>query len=368
MSAKEVYKSRREKLIERLEQEGVHGILVTSSANVYYLTGLWLETGERASALWISAQGKTVLLAHEMFQQEVAVANVDKVWWKDGVSPYPLLAQELDTNAVIAIDGSWETRHLLALMAARPQALVPVNGDDLMAQLRARKDAQEKQELEKASQLADEVVASIKTHLSASMTEAQTAKQLAVLWQEAGAQGMSFAPIIAAGLNSAAPHHEPDDSLLVQGSTVIVDTGGIVEHYCSDITRTFILGQPDVEIERVYNLVLQAQLAGIEAAKPGVTLGEVDERVRQVIADAGYGEYFTHRTGHGVGLDIHEPPFVVGGNSQILEVGMVMSIEPGIYLPGKFGVRIEDLVIIEETGARSLNRAPKRLEDVIINP
>lgn len=367
MSAKEVYKSRREKLIGRLENAGVHGAIVTSPANLYYLTGLWLETGERASALWISVQGKTVLLAHEMFKQEVAKAQVDKVWWKDGMSPYPLLSAEMDPNGVIAIDGGWEARHLLAFMAVRPQSPVPVNADDLMAKLRARKDAQEKIELEKASQLADEVVERIKTQLSASMTEAQAARELAVLWQEAGAEGMSFPPIIAAGPNSAAPHHEPDGSLLLQGSTIIVDTGGIVEHYCSDITRTFVLGKPDVEIERVYNIVLQAQLAGIEAAKPGVTLGEVDERVRQVIVDAGYGEYFTHRTGHGVGLDIHEPPFVVNGNSQVLEEGMVMSIEPGIYLPGKFGVRIEDLVIIEEAGARSLNRAPKRLEDVIID-
>ena len=365
MSNDELYQNRRAQLVQRLQSVGAGGAVVTSPANMYYLVGLWLETGERASALWVDAKGQAVLLAHEMFTHEVAKANVDKVWWKDGMSPYPVLAGLMNEQAQIYVDGSWEARHLLGLVQARPSSPIPLTGDDLLADLRSRKDENEKKELEKASQLADEVVAKMKNRLSVNMTEAKAAQELSLLWQEA-ADGMSFPPIIASGANSAAPHHEPDNSQLVAGSTVIVDTGGIVNHYCSDITRTFVLGKPSEEIEKVYNIVLEAQLAGIKAAKPGVTLGEVDRQVREVISSAGYGEYFTHRTGHCVGLDIHEPPFVVNGNQQVLEVGMVMSVEPGIYLPGKFGVRIEDLVIIEEQGARSLNQAPKRLEDVVI--
>lgn len=365
MSSNSIYQNRRAQLVERLRTTDVSGVVVTSVANLYYLTGLWLETGERASALWLDVKGQAVLLAHEMFAHEVASTDVTKVWWRDGLSPYPLLAGLMEPEAKVFVDGSWQTRHLLALATARKTAPIPLNADDLLADLRSRKDDTEKKELEQASRLADEVVARMKDRLSIHMTEAQAAKELSSLWQEV-ADGMSFPPIIAAGANSAAPHHEPDHSRLVSGSTVILDTGGIVNHYCSDITRTFVLGKPSPEIEDVYNVVLRAQLAGIRAAKPGVTLGEVDRQVRAVITEAGYGEFFTHRTGHGVGLDIHEPPFVVDGNDQVLEVGMVMSVEPGIYLPGKFGVRIEDLVIIEAEGARSLNQAPKRLEDVVI--
>lgn len=365
MSSNELYENRRARLVERVKTSGASGVIVSSPANMYYLTGLWLETGERASALWVGADGNAVLLAHEMFTHEVANTGVDKVWWKDGMSPYPVLANLMDDHAGIYVDGSWEARHLLGLVAVRTAAPVPMNADDLLADLRSRKDESEKVVLQEASRLADEVVGKMKSRLSVGMTEAEATRQLTSLWEEV-ADGMSFPPIIASGSNSAAPHHEPDGSPIVVDSTIIVDTGGIVDHYCSDITRTFILGKPSPEMEKVYNLVLEAQLAGIQAAKPGVTLGEVDRQVRAVIANAGYGEFFTHRTGHGVGLDIHEPPFVVNGNEQVLEAGMVMSVEPGIYLPGKFGVRIEDLVIIEADGARSLNQAPKRLEDMII--
>ncbi|MDQ0190883.1 aminopeptidase P family protein [Alicyclobacillus cycloheptanicus] len=363
---REVCEARRARLREMLRREGLSAAVVTSPAAGYYFSGVWLETGERVSALILFADRDPIWVVHEMFRHEADAAEVEKQFWKDGDNPYPLIAKIVGETTPIAIDGHWEARHLLPLMAARPNAPAPVVSDAVVGWLRERKDAAEMKSLERASQMADEVVHRVRAALQPGVTEAAVAAELARLWEAVGAAGMSFPPIVAAGTAGAAPHHEPDETKVAAGTTVIVDTGGIYQHYCSDITRTFVIGAPTEEVAKVYECVLAAQLAGIAAAKPGVTLGAVDAAVRKVIEDAGYGPYFTHRTGHGVGLEIHEAPFVVGGNDELLAEGMVMSIEPGIYLPGKFGVRIEDLVVIEADGARSLNQAPKRLDDVVI--
>jgi len=349
-----------------LETSETDAALVTSPAAFYYLTGVPLETGERVSALMLRQGHEPLWVVHEMFANEVRESGIAAQLWRDGQSAYPLIANALGTHDRLAVDGLWQARHLIGLMQAREAAPIPVSADDLIRSLRECKDARELDELFEASRLADEVITQIRSDLVPGIRELDVATQIEHLWRQVGVSTMSFSAIVAAGTCGASPHHEPSDHLLTAGSTVIVDTGGVHNHYCSDITRTYILGQPSAEIEEVYNCVLQAQLAGIAAAKPGVTLGAVDAAVRDVIEAAGYGQYFTHRTGHGVGLEIHEAPFVMAGNAARLEVGMVMSIEPGIYLPGKFGVRIEDLIVIEETGARSLNEAPKTLEAVTI--
>ncbi len=366
MEQHSIYKERLAQLNGVLRQIHLDGAVITSPASLYYFTGVWLETGERASALMVRPNKPPVWVVHEMFANEVRDADVEKVFWKDGEVPYRRMAEAVGVNARLAVDGNWPTRHLLKFMAVRPDAPTPVVADAVISSLRERKDEFELRKLEKASQMADEVVRQIGLLIKPGKTELELTRELHRLWQAVGSEGLSFAPIIAVGANGAAPHHEPDNSPVVAGTTVIVDTGGVYKHYVSDITRTFIVGEPTEEIRKVYETVLAAQQVGIETAKPGVRLGDVDAAVRKYIADAGYGEYFTHRTGHGVGLEIHEEPFVVSGNEAVLQPGMVMSIEPGIYLPGKFGVRIEDLVVIEETGARSLNKAPKTLEEVTI--
>ena len=355
-----------------LSKQGLDAVVVTAPANLYYFSGVWLEVGERATALVIRQAGAPLWIVHAMFREEVSGVELETVFWRDGERPFAQITKAIGQASRFAIDGDWEARHVLALqetMRAVAPACVAVAADDIISQLRARKDADELVKLQQASLRADGVVAKLKAQITADATELQLARQLSVLWEESHSEGMSFSPIVAVGKNGAAPHHEPDDTKVwgADGATtVVVDTGGFYERYVSDITRTFVVGEPTEEIKQVYELVLAANLAGIAAAKPGVTLSDVDKATRDVIESAGYGEYFTHRTGHGVGLSIHEAPFVVAGNQQKLEVGMVMSIEPGIYLPGKFGVRIEDLIVIEEDGARPLNQAPKRLEDVVV--
>lgn len=362
----DVLLQRRQKMFQVMKRIGVEAVLATSPASLYYFTGSWIETGERGAALIFSVDHPISLVIHEMFQVEVKNTDVQTILWKDGEQPYVHMVNQMYGSKRIAIDGGWASRHLLALLKLLGPDCLLLTADELFATVRQCKDASELHSLEMASQLADSVVMRIKNELRPGVTEQEITHRLAQLWQSVGSPRMSFSPIVASGIQGAAPHHEPDSTPLVAGSTVIIDTGGIYENYCSDITRTFILGSATDEIRDVYTCVLAAQEAGIAIAKPGVTLEEVDRAVRDVIIQSGFGAYFTHRTGHGVGLEIHEAPFVVEGNTEVLSEGMVMSIEPGIYLPGKFGVRIEDLVVIERTGARSLNQAPKLLDEIII--
>lgn len=366
MSTTALLEARRSRLSTELQEKNVDSIILTHPACFYYFAGVWLETGERAGALIIHANGSAEVIVHEMFELPASSSGVPVSTWRDGQSAYPLFASRL-TGQVTAIDGTWQARHVLGLQAELAGRVKTVNGDAFIEAVRVVKDEAEIEALQEASRMADEVVGLIKQDIQVGMTERALVDQLANRWRMAGSEAMSFPAIIGIGKNGAEPHHEPDESVIEPGTTLIVDTGGLYQHYCSDITRTFVVGEPTEEIREVYELVLAANLAGIEAAKPGVTLGEVDDTVRAVIEQGGYGQYFTHRTGHGVGLDIHEAPYVVSGNQQVLRPGMVMSIEPGIYLPGRFGVRIEDLIVITESGARPLNQAPKQFQDVVVS-
>jgi Xaa-Pro dipeptidase len=360
-----VYQARISLLCAQMQANKIDTVIATGPASFYYFTGVWLVTGERASSLVIRKNGQAQWIVHKMFEHEVSGANVPITFWADGESAYPLISKIVSSGETIAIDGLWQARHVIGLTDELPQNVRITNADELFALVRSRKGEEELAIMAKSSAIADEVVMKIKSFLRPGLTELEVTHRLETLWQDSAADGLSFPAIVASGVNGASPHHEPDHSQLVEGSTVIVDTGGILDHYCSDTTRTFILGEPTEEIRQVYECVLKAQLAGIKAAKPGVTLGEVDRVTRRVIEDAGYGNYFTHRTGHGVGLEIHEAPYVVQNNQDVLDAGMVITIEPGIYLPGKFGVRIEDTVVVEETGGRPLNQSPKELREMV---
>lgn len=361
------YEFRQQRLMKSLEESGVNTVILTSPANLFYFTGVWLETGERCVALVLQRNQVSALVVHEMFQAETAPVKASKRFWRDGEDPYSRIANHA-LDGTVAVDGAWETRHLIPvqdlLRKAGHRELLLV--DDAVSRLRSIKDEEEVGRLIAASSQADDVMFEIRSFLVPGVTERQVAEKLASLWQQAGAQAMSFPPIVATGQNAGAPHHEPDDTVLSAGDMVVVDTGGILDRYCSDITRTFVLGEPTDEMEQVYEVCLQAQRRGMEAARPGVSLGDVDAVVRRVITEAGYGAFFTHRTGHGVGIEIHEAPFVSPRNAMVLEAGMVMSIEPGIYLPGKFGVRIEDLVVITASGAKSLNQSPKTFAEAML--
>ena len=218
------------------------------------------------------------------------------------------------------------------------------------------KDAEELSAMRESSRLNDKVLEKLMSTVRAGETERQLAERYVEIARSMGAAGYSFKPLVCFGANCAEPHHDSDDTPLKEGDSIIFDVGLDLNHAMSDMTRTMFFGAPTGEMKRVYELVRRANLAGKAAVKPGARLCDVDNAARRVIEEAGYGEYFIHRTGHGIGLEVHEPPDVSAACERPLEPGMIFSIEPGIYLSGKFGVRIEDLVTVTQDGCEVLNQ------------
>ncbi len=236
------------------------------------------------------------------------------------------------------------------------------SADDALMPWRLRKSPEELDTMRRAIALSETALHETITHVRPGQTERQIAAQLEIALTDAGSEGNAFNQIVLSGPNTARPHGVASARAVAVGDLLLFDYGGMFDHYPADITRTFAIGSPDPHLAEVYAVVLAANEAAIAAIKPGVAAMDVDRAARQVIVDAGYGEYFTHRVGHGLGLDVHEPPYMRAGNPQLLEPGMVFTIEPGIYLPGVGGVRIEDNVTVTETGVEVMTKFPKALQ------
>lgn len=223
-----------------------------------------------------------------------------------------------------------------------------------------RKGPEEIDLLRQAGAAVDRVMTRLDGTRFSGKTERELSVEIAAMTVEEGHEASAFS-IVASGPSGASPHHEPGDRMIAAGDTVVVDFGGRLQGYHSDITRTFFVGEPPLRVREVFGVVREAQEAGVAAAGPGVAAQEVDRAARRVIADAGFGRFYLHRTGHGIGLEEHEPPYIVEGNAEPLDPGMAFSVEPGIYLPGEFGIRIEDVVLATADGAERLNEAPRDL-------
>ena len=328
---------------------GMSSLIVSDPMSIYYLSDVYIEPGERMLALLIKPDA-VKLYVNALFpveQQdglEICVLN-------DGFEPTIQLSQ--DVSGIVGVDKNWPSRFLLALMERA--SIKPVVGSPAVDICRMHKDAWEMEEMRKASAGNDRVMERTIRQLREGMTERELAAIMTKIYDEEGMPRVAFDPLICFGENGAFPHHETGDSKLKPGDSVIIDTGHRWGMYCSDMTRTVFFKSCTDEQRNVYDIVNKANRAGESIARPGIALRDVDAAARNVIIAAGYGEFFTHRTGHGIGIDVHEPPDVAATNSQLAEVGMVFSVEPGIYLPGKFGVRIEDLVAMTEDGCEVLN-------------
>ena len=257
-----------------------------------------------------------------------------------------------------AVDQLWAV-HLLGTKRVRP-GVEFASGSHVLAKLRSVKDPSELELLARAARGADEAFRQLADTRLEGLREEEVVVLLSSLLREAGHEEISFT-IVGSGPNGASPHHEPGGRTIRHGDPVVLDFGGKVGRYCSDISRTVCVGDPPNGFEEVYDVVREAQEAAFLAVRPGVTGRDVDGVAREVIEQAGYGERFIHRTGHGIGLEVHESPYISPENDQPLEAGMCFSIEPGIYLSGRFGVRIEDIVAITEDGVVRLNHAPRDL-------
>ncbi len=344
---------------------GVFGL----SSNLRYLTGFSDEPGERMLLLVVPRSGEATFIVPELYAVQVEAHSPPAALrvWADGEDPGALLTEvagRLDRlpGEVLLDDSLW------ASFALRVQAAFPGRSFGLasavMARLRERKDDAEIAAMKGAGGIADGAYAAVTSEPISGRTEIELAGRLEAAMLAGGADGIAFETLVASGPNSALPHHRAGTRRIGPGDVVILDFGCRVDGYCSDITRTVVCGGPTPEIERVHAAVQKAHRAARDRVGIGVRAEEVDAAARDVLTETGYGERFVHRTGHGIGLDVHEPPYIVKGNEQRLEKGMAFSIEPGAYFTGRFGVRIEDVVVVGEAGAVPMTEAPRELKDV----
>ena len=346
-----------ERVQEEMEKRGLRQILVTSTAAVYYLTGVWVDPLERLLALYLDTDGRRILFGNHLFGL-TQLPGTQLELHVDGEDPVAGIAQTAHTGT-LGIDESWPSRFLIGLMDAR-RDIHPVLGSAPVQEVRMVKDAEELSALRRASRINDSVVEEAIAYVRAGMPESELEALIAGKYRAHGADDIGF-QMASFGENSADPHHHSNTTALGEGQTVLFDIGASFNRYFCDMTRTVFCGSVSDEQRRVYETVLQANLAGIAAIRPGEPLAQFDLAARRVIENAGYGKYFTHRLGHGIGIECHEAPYVTSVNALAAREGMVFSVEPGIYLPGKFGVRIEDLVVVTKDGCEVLNQVPKEL-------
>ena len=345
------------KVRNNMREEGLSQILVTGSASVYYLTSVWCNPHERMLALYIDLDGRCALFGNKMFGITV-LDGADLYAHSDGEDPVSTLAAYVKAGQ-LGIDKTWPSLFLISLMEKRPD-LMPVLGSRPVDAARMRKDAQEIETMRNASSINDMVMESVIEALCDGVTESELAALTNGLFREHGSDGESE-QLACFGANAADPHHGPGDTVIRPGDCAVFDIFSSIGRYWCDMTRTVFFKSADREQETVYELVRKANESAEKMIKPGVPLREIDRTARSVIEQGGYGQYFTHRLGHGIGVECHEPPDVNEASTVMAEPGMTFSVEPGIYLPGKVGVRIEDLVLVTEDGCEVLNRVDKNL-------
>lgn len=361
----EVYAGRLAAAATATRDAGLAGLVITPGYDLRYLIGSRAQTLERLTALVVPAAGKPTVVVPRMERAALEASAVGDLGltiadWVDGDDPYALVAESLGGGRIAtAVTDSMPALHLIPLAAVFGDT--PVLATAVMRSLRMAKGPAEVDVLRKAGMAIDRVHARVHEFLRPGRTEADVAADIAEAIVAEGHSEAAFV-IVASGPYGADPHHECSDRVLEPGDVIVVDIGGPVEPgYYSDSTRTYSLGVPDPEFAEQYAVLQRAQAAAVAAVRPGVAAEEVDAAARRVLAEAGLADYFVHRTGHGIGLSVHEEPYIVAGNSLPLAEGMAFSIEPGFYLPGRWGARIEDIVIVTEDGALSVNNRPREL-------
>lgn len=366
-----MHTTRRAQLSDALRTAELDWFAVIPGAGLIYLAGIHSHPSERPFIVWFSPDRPPAALVPQLEAMKVEAAGVpgNRIFaWRDQ-DGYRRAAQQAAAalglaGARIGVEGLKMRVLEAALLAEVAPGAAIVQADAVLAALRLRKDAQEIAAMQRAAELAEAALERLLPQIRIGMTEREIAGRLLLALQDVGADGPSFDPIVAAGPNGASPHATPTNRPLQAGDLLIIDWGARCGDYPSDLTRTFAVGEIDDELRRVYAAVQAANATGVAACHPGVTGEAIDRAARAAIAAAGYGDYFIHRTGHGLGLDVHEPPSLMAGEQDLLPAGAVFTVEPGIYLPGRAGVRIEDNIVLTAEGYRSLTTFPRDLQTV----
>ena len=348
-------------ILSAMDAEGIPQMIISDPAVIFYLTGTWIHPGERMLVLYLNKNGNRKLLVNDLFRQTEDL-GVEICYYNDVEDGVEILSRFAEKDAPIAIDKNWPARFLLRLQDLGCGSRY-VNSSAIVDGVRRIKTPEEQDKMRVASQRNDSVMGQLVAVLSEDHTELELKDILLKLYTDAGCEGFSFEPITAFAGNAADPHHRPDGTRGKFGDGVVLDIGGLKNDYCSDMTRTVFLGTVSERQREIYEVVLEANRRGIAAAKPGNRMCDVDNAARGYIEEMGFGKYFTHRTGHSIGLEVHEAGDVSAVNQAIIQPGQCFSVEPGIYIPEEnIGVRIEDLVLITEDGCEVLNSYPKELQ------
>jgi Xaa-Pro dipeptidase len=346
-----------------MQQAGIQAVALNPSPNLIYLTGLHYHLMERPIVIIIPDAGELVAILpeFEVGKLKGSSLNFKPFAYAENPAEWPNVFSnacqylQLDSQKIGVDPLHMRFLEYQYLQAALPQSKF-VDAGEQISMLRVRKDAHEISLMRQAVVIAEKAFQNTLGIIHPGISERELAQELSVQMLRAGGDNDSeFGVIVASGPNSANPHHTPSDRKLQTGEPIIIDWGAKYKGYYSDLTRTVFLGSPSPHFLEVYNAVLKANTTGRAAGRPGIPAGQIDQTTRKVIESLGYGEYFTHRTGHGLGMEVHEPAYIFAENRQELEIGMVYTIEPGIYLPGKFGVRIEDDVVVIPDGVQDLS-------------
>jgi len=357
MTSSNLFSDRLHRLQARMAEAGVDLVAIAPTANMRYLLGFMSFADERPCALLVTRDATRLVVPELNADQMEVRTHMATLRWSDADGPRRAFAQALDElnlrpGPFLVADNSMRADALLLLQdLVRPGESLPAG--EIMARLRMRKSEGELEALARAAAQADQVLLAAADACRPGVSEREVAEKTAASFRSQGAEAVDFT-IVGSGPNGAFPHHQFSDRRLEPGDMIVIDIGATLDGYHSDVTRMVHLGEPTADERAVFGIVLEALTRGREAAVPGARARDVDRAARQVIEKAGYGPSFVHRTGHGIGLEGHEPPWITGESEVALEPGMVFSVEPGIYLQGQFGVRLEDIVVITDGSCRSL--------------
>lgn len=364
------FTARQNRLLKIMQSASWDALAINPGATLYYLTGLTFHLSERPVVVIFTPQKSPVIVLPELesakvrelpYPMQVFSYGEDPSTW-EGVFRQATTAANIAGKKVGVEPRRLRALELWLLEAAAPKARF-LSAEDSLASLRMFKDELEIGAMRRAVQIAQEALQATLPLIKAGVTERQIASELTIQLLRAGSDSeMPFSPIVSGGPNSANPHATPTDRPLQEGDLLVIDWGASYQGYFSDITRTFAIGKIEPEFEHIYQLVLEANAAGRAACMPENRAGDVDQAARKVIEDGGYGPYFRHRTGHGLGLEVHEEPYMRAGNPVPLAPGMTFTVEPGIYLLDRGGVRIEDDMLITADGSLSLTDLPRELQ------
>jgi len=361
-----IYLGRMNKVREEMAKAGVDVFLVSPSSNLLYLTGYKPGGDERLLLLVLPREEGPFVIANQLYKLQTALIPVkDQIFWKDGEDPFKLLANEIKKRNINMKKAALEAQ-IPAFFALPLEKIFSASvfelGSPLIDHIRQYKDESELNSIRKACKASDKAIAEIigKGNYWLGKTESELCMELTVEINKCGVD--TFGASVQVGENAAIPHYNTGSVKIEKGKCLLIDFYGRYEGYFTDCTRTFHYGKSDPEFEKIYNIVLEAHLAAEAKAKPGNLLEDVDIAARNVMVKYGYGEYFNHRVGHGIGIDVHEGDHVNTGVKTPIKPGMVFTIEPGIYLPGRFGVRIENMVAIGEKGPEVLHSFPRELK------